>query len=398
MHVVLSTGSVAGGSWNRLVELLGYLSKKGHRCDLITYDDSALDVIEGQLDRLTVHRLDVAKDKRGTFSHAKAAARHLDQISWSSNEPVWLGSYVANAGLALSKFKNKSARPIQMFTFLRGAELRRIEMNLEKAGVWGLRRAAHVQVHKRVTRQMLRSSDLLIAQTDVGLEEIHSNFSSAMPNALEVLPNNINASWIEAKLADVEAFASFDASRPLRIGFVGRINIEVKGLDTLVEACRQIRERLPVTLELIGDGSDMERLRSMLDAADLTSVTRLHGWVSNPLPLLAQTDAIIVPSRADPLPNVVLEGLAMARPVFGANVDGIPVMLKHDELLFPAGNADALAERLIRFATNDAFRLRVGSLVTERADAFRFDWGARFEDILINHTSSTNGAYPAGAN
>lgn len=55
---------------------------------------------------------------------------------------------------------------------------------------------------------------------------------------------------------------------------------------------------------------------------------------------------LLVPSRFDPLPTVVLEGIMAGCPVFGSRKDGIPEMLCDDNMMFELDNIDDAMERV----------------------------------------------------
>lgn len=387
MRLVLATGTVEGGAWNRLVELLSYLEGKSIACDLITYDDPALDVVSG-IQNLSIHSFRPAK--RGTRALASAVENMLSTFSWEDDVPVWLGSYAANAGVGLARAKTHVRAPVQMFAFLRGAEVERARMNMKENGDPVLSRAIRLWSHKQATRTMLTSSDLLIAQTDVGLRAIGQNFRRHMPKESVILPNNITASWIREKIQDVETYAEPYTDGPLRIAFLGRLNMKVKGVDTLLDACQRLSNQVAFHLDIIGGGGDEAEVRQRLTHPCFAENVTMHGWLTNPLPVLAQAHVVVVPSRADPLPNVVLEAMALQRAVFGSDVDGIPVMLGHPELLFPPGDEVALANRLLSYASSPTFRESVRRMIDEQAAKFRFNWGARFESILYKYHPHLN--------
>jgi len=63
-------------------------------------------------------------------------------------------------------------------------------------------------------------------------------------------------------------------------------------------------------------------------------------------------------------------------------VGGIPDMLKHDELLFPAMNAGAIADAIEHCIREPAFYQRLRQLCAERRTAFEFDWAEAWERCI----------------
>jgi glycosyltransferase involved in cell wall biosynthesis len=133
--------------------------------------------------------------------------------------------------------------------------------------------------------------------------------------------------------------------------FAGRLH-PVKGADTLLMAMAQ----LPADIHLLlaGDGGEEQRLRQL--AADCGLNERVHflGWINDITPLCAAADIFVVPSRSEPLGNVVLEAWAHALPLVSSAAEG-PCQLvtpRHDGLLVPIDDATAFASALREVLSN----------------------------------------------
>jgi glycosyltransferase involved in cell wall biosynthesis len=110
-------------------------------------------------------------------------------------------------------------------------------------------------------------------------------------------------------------------TRPLRVVFMGRLHIDHKGLDLLVDACALIEKQLAeagVVVELYGpdcDGS-ADRLAARIARFDIQNVVTLQGPVVGDAKgdLLRSTDVFVHPSRTEGHPSAVLEALAHGAP------------------------------------------------------------------------------------
>ena len=150
------------------------------------------------------------------------------------------------------------------------------------------------------------------------------------------------------------------APRP-RLVCVGRL-CEQKGQFLLLEAvARLAREAVPVELVLAGDGElrgDLERLIAARGMAGFVSIT---GWVDSKRVRdeILSARALVLPSFAEGLPVVIMEAMALGRPVVSTYVAGIPELVIPGETgwLVPAGDADALAEVLREALRTDAASL-----------------------------------------
>ncbi len=79
----------------------------------------------------------------------------------------------------------------------------------------------------------------------------------------------------------------------------------------------------PVTLTLAGDGEEMEALKAQVERLGLTRAVRFIGHVKARHGF-SQGKLLVVPSRADSMPYVVIEAGAAGIPMIAANVGGIP--------------------------------------------------------------------------
>src|SRR6185503_433581 len=131
-----------------------------------------------------------------------------------------------------------------------------------------------------------------------------------------------------------------------RLVWVGRV-CEEKGVPILIEAAAQLaREGLEFELELIGDGPLLSEIRARIAREGLERRVRTLGWAGSDA-VRARVNAaraLVQPSFAEGLPVVIMEALALGRPVISTFVAGIPELVETgvDGWLVPAGSVEAL--------------------------------------------------------
>lgn len=139
-----------------------------------------------------------------------------------------------------------------------------------------------------------------------------------------------------------------------RLVCVGRL-AEQKGLPILIEAAGRLRaEGVDFTLTLVGDGPLRGELEHLIARHYLAGYVCLVGWQSNAAvrDLIQTCRATVLPSFAEGLPVVIMESLALGRPVISTYVAGIPELVQPGVTgwLVPAGAVgplvDAMAEAL----------------------------------------------------
>lgn len=129
---------------------------------------------------------------------------------------------------------------------------------------------------------------------------------------------------------------------------VARLSAQ-KGLPLLVAAAARIAGTHDFTIDIIGDGDGRAGLEEQIERLNLTHRIRLLGWRSSEdvRELLAASRALVLPSFAEGLPVVLMEALALGRPVVSTAVAGIPELLDAENgWLIPSGSVEGLAEAM----------------------------------------------------
>ncbi len=131
---------------------------------------------------------------------------------------------------------------------------------------------------------------------------------------------------------------------------IGRLS-EQKGQLTLVEAAARVITRFPdFKLVLVGDGAMRPEIENAIRRLHLEKIVHLAGWKSGReiREILLSSRAMVLPSFAEGLPVVIMESLALGRPVISTSVMGIPELVLHGKTgwLVPPANPELLAEAI----------------------------------------------------
>lgn len=151
--------------------------------------------------------------------------------------------------------------------------------------------------------------------------------------------------------------------------FLGMIR-DLKGTDVFLEAIAKVEERYgrKLTARVIGQAEDPEHYRAL---AQTLGIADRVGF-SEPMPArraFASARVIVVPSRAESMPYVVLEAIAAGMPIIATRVGGIPEIFgpSADELVAP-GDPGALAQAIEDLVSHPA---RAAAGVMARRDWMR---------------------------
>jgi glycosyltransferase involved in cell wall biosynthesis len=128
--------------------------------------------------------------------------------------------------------------------------------------------------------------------------------------------------------------------------YVGEFR-HIKGADLLVDAVARLHaDGKPLTLTLAGDGEEMAALKAQVERLGLTHSVRFIGHVKARHGF-AQGKLLVVPSRGDSMPYVVIEAGAAGIPMVAADVGGIPEIFgPHPEALFAPNIVGAMADAI----------------------------------------------------
>jgi colanic acid/amylovoran biosynthesis glycosyltransferase len=161
--------------------------------------------------------------------------------------------------------------------------------------------------------------------------------------------------------------ASSGAPAGPRLVCVGRL-CEAKGQLLLIEAAARL-ERAGIECELVlaGDGPLRGKIEALIKRLDLASRVRVTGWISSDRVRaeIMAARALILPSFAEGLPVVLMEAMALRRPVLSTYVAGIPELVIPGEngWLFPAGSIEDLVSAMASCLSKDPTELsRMGEL------------------------------------
>ena len=166
--------------------------------------------------------------------------------------------------------------------------------------------------------------------------------------------------------------------------FAGRLTAQ-KALPVLFEAAARADG---VALVVVGDGPEQTKAQRLAADPRLDGRVRLLGAQPREtvLELFAAADGAILASGWENFPHTVVEALAAGTPVIATAVGGVAEVVHDGEngLLVPAGDAEALAAAIRRFASDDGLRERLRAAAAPSVEAYRPErLLATLEDVLL---------------
>jgi glycosyltransferase involved in cell wall biosynthesis len=169
----------------------------------------------------------------------------------------------------------------------------------EKRALW---------LKRRLLSRCYRQADQLIAVSAATADDA-ARFYGIDRERFLVIPSPIDCDRIDQLSKQPLLQTGFEPNAK-HIVSIGRLSTE-KGHNLLLDACAQVRQRLPTPLQLhlVGDGPNRAELESQARRLGLEKLVCFHGHLTNPYPILVHADLCVLPSWYEGLPNVMLEAI-----------------------------------------------------------------------------------------
>jgi glycosyltransferase involved in cell wall biosynthesis len=352
-----------GGIFRHILDLANGQADRGHHVGIIADSltggeraEAALKEIAPRL-KLGVHRLAIHREPFPTdvlvWAHFMRLIRGL--------KPDVLHGHGAKAGVFL-RLKPRSPDTIRVYT-PHGGSLH-YPLNTLKGALYS-----------RLERALMNSTDLFLFESAFARDTYQRTIGT--PKGLvRCVFNGVTADEFDpvAKAADATD-----------IVYVGEFR-HIKGTDLLIDAVARLRaDGKRVTLTLAGDGEELESLKAQIQKLGLAETVRFIGHVKARYGF-SKGRVLVVPSRGDSMPYVVIEAAAAGIPMVAANVGGIPEIFgsDHTDALFAPNIVGAMADAIeTALEDPDGAQLRARSL---RERIFQhFSQKAMVEGVLAGY-------------
>ncbi len=359
LRILHAVRSPVGGIIRHILDLANGQVDRGHHVGIISGNltggeraDAMLAKIAPRL-KLGLHRMAIKREPHP--ADVPSAIQHLRIIS--QLKPQVLHGHGAKSGVFF-RLKSASRTAIRVYT-PHGGSLHYPPNSLKGA------------FYARLERTFMNRTDLFLFESDFARKTYERIVGK--PNGLvRCVFNGVTAAEF-----DPVAMAE-DATDLLYIGQFLRI----KGTDILLDAVARMRaDGKPVTLTLAGDGEETDALKAQIKRLNLEDSVRFLGFV-NPRFAFTKGRVLVVPSRGDSMPYVVIEAAAAGIPMIAASVGGIPEIFgPHTGGLFVANSVGALADA-IEEALDNADQTRQRAIALRERIFAHFSQKAMVDGVL----------------
>ena len=227
---------------------------------------------------------------------------------------------------------------------------------------------SHSRGQSALKRDELKNADAVTAVTGAIVDTLVRDYGIER-SLVRVIPNGADVPDEEREAPLARRWRERFLATPLKPLWVvaGRLE-EQKGHDLLFDALLPLlRQGLDFTLAVAGDGSRRGWLEQRALSLGLSPRVQFVGQLDDVGPLLAAADGVILPSRWEGLPLVLLEAMARGRPIVATAVGGVPDVIQDgvNGTLVPPGDAAALAGALEQLHRKADRAVRMGLAAAE---------------------------------
>ena len=365
LRILHATRAPVGGIFRHILDLANGQADQGHHVGIIADSltggeraEQALAEIGSRL-KLGVHRLAIRREP--------AAA---DLVVWARFQrlirrlkPDVLHGHGAKAG-AFMRLKTAGKDTIRVYTPHGGS------LHYPLTTLKG-------NIYARVERALMNNTDLFLFESAFARDTYQRTIGT--PKGLvRCVFNGVTAN-------EFDPIAKADDATDLL--YVGEFR-HIKGADLLIDAVSRLRaDGRRVTLTLAGDGEEGENLKAQVQRLALGEAVRFIGHVKARYGF-SKGSLLVVPSRGDSMPYVVIEAAAAGIPMVAANVGGIPEIFgSHGDALFAPRNAAAMADAIASALDDPAAAEQRATSLRERIFE-HFSQKAMVEGVLAGYSDA----------
>ena len=187
-------------------------------------------------------------------------------------------------------------------------------------------------------KTVYKNFDLIIAQSKDMYDDLVNNFKIPS-NKIKIINNPIDIKAVYESCESDDGF--FDESR-FNLLAVGSLS-KKKGFDRLLEAFSLVKDK-NIFLTIVGEGGERENLIKLANKLNIKDRVRFYGFCKNPYPLMRKADLLVLTSRYEGFPNIVLEANACGLFVLAYECKGgINEIIINNLNGLKIGNGDKLA-------------------------------------------------------
>lgn len=203
---------------------------------------------------------------------------------------------------------------------------------------------------KKIFNLLLKIPNKII----VNSKEFQKEYNEKFKIKTHCIYNPLNVEFIKKKSKEKIKNNFFRNYKYLKIIFIGRL-VDQKDPQTFVKALKLINNKIKFRAIIIGKGIYFSEIQKYVTDNKMKNKVKFLGWQNNPFKYLSSSDLLILTSKYEGLPNVLLEAVSLKKFIISSNCKTGPKEILDDGKggeLFKVGNYIQLSNKIITYNKN----------------------------------------------
>ncbi|MFM2311614.1 MAG: hypothetical protein RLZZ04_890 [Cyanobacteriota bacterium] len=286
-----------------------------------------------------------------------------------------------------------------LYTFPILNQLLNLPLVIHFHGPWALEsdvetpKPVAIWVKKQIEKSVYRRSSQFIVLSQTFRDILHKEYQVPLEK-ISVIPGGVDIDRFNISLSPAEARGQLNWHTDRPIIFCIRRLAKRMGLENLIAAMTQVRDRYPdILLYIAGKGSLADALQTQINELELIDNVKLLGYIPDeqlPFCYRAANFSVVPTVALEGFGLIVVESLAAGTPVLGTPIGGIPEILRpfSADLVFEGYQPDQLAQGIIEALSGD--RILPNSQACLDYAQTNYNWHKIAQEIKLVYQSVLN--------
>ena len=217
-------------------------------------------------------------------------------------------------------------------------------------------------MQRLVDKALIGWTDTIIAVSE-SVRMSHIKEEGIPPPKIMTIPNGVDTEKFNPRLFNIERqrkSLGLEKSTPV-VGIIGWL-VKGKGYEYFLKSSVEVLQSKPARFLIVGDGPLRPKLERMANELGISNEVLFAGYREDILEIFSVMNILVISSLSEGLSNVLLEGMAMAKPIVATNIPSNAGVINNgkDGMLVPPANSAALAKGILYLLNNPGFALAMG--------------------------------------
>ena len=223
-------------------------------------------------------------------------------------------------------------------------------------------------LRKKIFNYFLKLPDKIIVNSN----EFKKEYKKIFNLNTVCIYNPLNINFIKKNSKERIKYNFFKNYKKLKIIFIGRL-VDQKDPITFVKALNIVKKKIKFKAIIIGRGIYYYSLKKFVYDNNMVSNVKFVGWQNNPYKFLRRSDLLVLTSKYEGLPNVLLEAISLKKFVISSNCKTGPKEILDNGKggdIFRTGDFEDLSRKIVYFDKNRIISKKKINFAYKRLDRF----------------------------